>query len=77
MNSKYQPGDHAWIVVSSIMVREVEILRFSGGLYTVRFTDVSAGGMKIRENRLIPTKEEAEAQLPSKQKKYKSPWDPL
>ena len=76
MRGKYKLGDHAWIVVSSIMIREVEVLRFAGGLYTVRFMD-SAGGIKIRESRLIATKDEAEAQLPSKKKKYRSPWDPL
>ena len=60
------------------MIREVEIIRFSGGLYTVRFTD-SKGGIKIRGNRLLASKEEAEAMLPKHKplnKQYKSPWDP-
>lgn len=74
--SKYNPGDTAFIIESSRFIREVRIVKFSGGLYTIRFTD-SNGGIKVRENRLYPTKGEAEATIPQTESKpkYKSPWD--
>lgn len=53
------PGAKAFIIESKRFIREVEILKFSGGLYTLRFPD-SGGGIKLRENRLFATKEEAE-----------------
>lgn len=59
MAGKYKPGDKAFIIESKRFIREVEVVKFSGGLYTLRFTD-SGGGVKLRENRLIATKEEAE-----------------
>lgn len=76
MASKYNPGDTAFIIESSRFIREVRIVKFSGGLYTIRFTD-SNGGIKVRENRLYPTKGEAEATIPQTESKpkYKSPWD--
>lgn len=59
MVGKYKSGDKAFIIESKRFIREVEILKYSGGLYTLRFTD-SGGGIKLRENRLFPTKDEAE-----------------
>lgn len=59
MAGKYKPGDKVFIIESKRFIREVEVVKFSGGLYTLRFTD-SGGGVKLRENRLIATKEEAE-----------------
>ena len=62
MANKYSPGDTASLVESNRFIREVKILKFGGGLYTVRFVD-SGGGIKVRENRLFATKEDAEASL--------------
>lgn len=59
MTGKYKPGNRAFIIESKRFIREVEIVKFSGGLYTLRFPD-SGGGIKLRENRLFSTKEEAE-----------------
>ena len=76
MANKYNPGDTAFIIESSRFIREVRIVQFSGGLYTIRFTD-SNGGIKVRENRLYSTKGEAEAAISQTESKpkYKSPWD--
>lgn len=76
MAGKYNPGDPAFIVESSRFIREVAIVKFAGGLYTIRFKDGN-GGIKVRENRLFHTKAEAEATIPGKvdKPKYKSPWD--
>ena len=76
MADKYNPGDTAFIVESNRFIREVTIFKFAGGLYTIHFKD-SNGGIKVRQNRLFATKEDAEASIPGKvgKPKYKSPWD--
>ena len=65
MAAKYNPGDTAFIVESSRFIREVMVLKVAGGFATLRFVD-SDGGIKLRESRLFPTKESAEASLPKK-----------
>ena len=57
MPSKYDPGDKAYIVESGLFVREVEVVRVAGGFATLRFTD-GTGGVRLRESRLFPTKED-------------------
>lgn len=57
--AKFKPDDTAYIVESNRIVREVLIVKFAGGFYTIRFK-VSGGGIKVRENRLYASKEEAE-----------------
>ena len=57
--SKFNPGDRAWIVESTIVVVEVEIVKYSGGFYLIRYPK-QGGGYKVRESRLYKTKEEAE-----------------
>ena len=76
MANKYNPGDTAYIVESSRFIREVIIVKFAGGLYTIRFAD-SNGGIKVRESRLFPTKEDAQASLPKPKaaKRYRTPWE--
>ncbi len=69
--------DKAYIIESNMKVREVWVLSVSGGFYLVRFLD-SDGAIRVRENRLYATKEEAEAALPQKpevKKRYLSPYD--
>ncbi len=65
MKSKYNPGDKAFIVESSRFIREVTIVKIAGGLATLRFADAN-GGVKLRESRLFPTKEEAENSIKNK-----------
>lgn len=74
MAKKYNPGDAAFIVESSRFIREVKVVKFAGGLYTIKFTD-SKGGIKVRENRLFSTKEDAEATIQKPKPQYKSPWE--
>ena len=62
MKNQYKPGDIAYIVESALVVREVLIHNISGSFYTLRFTDTN-GGIRVRESRLFPTKEAAEATL--------------
>ncbi len=65
MPNKYNPGDTAFIVENNHIIREVKVINTSGGFVTIRFMD-SHGGIKLRESRLFPSKEEAEASLPKK-----------
>lgn len=76
MAARFNEGDTAYIVESSRFIREVTVIKFAGGLYTIRFKD-SNGGIKVRENRLFQAKEDAEASISSKvdKPKHKSPWD--
>lgn len=75
-----KPGDRAFLVESNRAVREVTIVRCSGGLYLIRFND-TGGGIQVKEHRLFATREEAEQSLPEnlRPKKqnngYKSPYD--
>ena len=51
-----------YLVESCRRVREVVVRSRSGGLYTVRFTD-TVGGIRLRPDRLYPTREAAQADL--------------
>ena len=65
MYGRYDVGSIAFIISSVYRIREVKVLRYSGGLYTVQFTDTK-GAIRVRENRLYPTQSSAEAALPKK-----------
>lgn len=56
--ANWKAGDKAWIVESTIFVKE-EVVNARGGFVTLRFKD-SSGEMRLRESRLYKTKEEAE-----------------
>lgn len=66
-------GDIAYIIESNQIVREVEILRCSCGMYLIRFTD-GYGGIQVKRHRLFSTREEAELSI-AKGKKNKNPYD--
>lgn len=59
-NPKFQAGDKAFIIESSIFVKEVYVIKSSGGFCLVRYPQ-GRGGYRVRESRLYRT--EAEAQL--------------
>ena len=60
--ANWKAGDKAWIVESTIFVKEVEVVNARGGFVTLRFKD-SYGEMRLRESRLYKTKEEAEKKV--------------
>ena len=62
MANKYKPGDTVYIVSSVKWIKEAKVLRYAGGFYTLKFTD-TGGGIKVRESRIFPTKEAAEASV--------------
>ena len=74
MSNKYSPGDTAFLIESGRFIREVKIIKQTGDFCTLRFTD-SSGGIKVRETRLFPTKEAAEASLSAKTGRFKSLWE--
>lgn len=69
MPNKYSPGDTAFLIESGRIIREVKIIKQAGDFCTLRFTD-SNGGIKVRESRLYPSKEAAEASMSSKTGRY-------
>ncbi|MCH5260774.1 MAG: hypothetical protein J1F18_13510 [Lachnospiraceae bacterium] len=79
-NNKYNIGDTVYFVESQRIIREVRVIKCGGGFYTMKFVDGS-GGIRLRENRLFSTKEEAEKSIsktpptPQREKRYRSPWD--
>ena len=79
MAAKFKAGDIAYLIESNRIIREITIVKFGGGFYLIRFKD-SGGGIKVRENRLYASKEEAEnvmTKAHSKTTPSYSPWDYL
>ena len=61
-------GDVAYIVESNRIIREVKIVRCSGGMFLVKFSD-TGGGIQVKRHRLFATKEEAENSIVKPEKK--------
>ncbi|MCD7726410.1 MAG: hypothetical protein LUI12_12810 [Clostridiales bacterium] len=75
--AKFKAGDAVFIIESNRIIREATVLKSGGGFYTIRFAD-SGGGIKVRENRLYATKEDAQTQLTSSSlnsQKHRTPYD--
>ena len=62
MTGKYNSGDVVYIVENGHFIRECVVIRYSGGLYMIRFTDIN-GAIKLRESRLFSSKEEAKKSI--------------
>ena len=71
MEAKFNPSDCAYIIESNLCLREVEIIKVAGGFCTIRLVDCG-GGIKVRDSRLYPSREAAEASLPKKEMPKKS-----
>ena len=65
---KYRPGDIAYIVGNTKFIEVVEIMNVKYGLVTIHLLRTNSY-IRVRENRLFPTKEAAEASLPKKEPK--------
>lgn len=73
---KYKVGDTVFLIESNRIIRECTVKKVCGNLYIVRFAD--GGGIQVKGHRLFATKEEAEKNLPAKEKektKYFSPYE--
>lgn len=74
---KFKVSDRAYIVESNRFFREVKIMRFSGGMYLVRFE--GGGAIHVKEHRLLVSEEAAlESIYPKKEapkKINRTPYD--
>lgn len=57
----YKIGEIVYLLESNRYILEGKILRRSGELYLLRFTE--GGGTQVHANRLFPTEEAAQAML--------------
>ena len=64
--TKYSPGDIVYIVANNRWVKKLEVQSVAYGLVTLRFLD-HPEYIRLRESRLYPTQEAAEAALPKKE----------
>ena len=68
MTSRFKPGDRAYFVGNGRFLHEVTVVKVAGGFATLLFNDRS-GGVKLRENRLFKSKEEAERSMQGRNKR--------
>ena len=62
MNGKYQPSQKVFLTGGNKnLIKEAAVLKYTGGFYTIRFNN--GGGVKVRESRIYPSREEAEAAI--------------
>lgn len=60
MNTKFKKGDTVYLIGNTHFVEEAVVVMTVASFVTIRFTE-RGGGTQVRENRLYPTREEAEA----------------
>lgn len=71
--TKYSVGTHVYIIQSKRFIREATVIRYGSGFYTIRFTD-SRGGIRLREDRLFPSEEDAKDQISKEEEKKKNKY---
>lgn len=69
---KYQIGDIAYFIQSKRFIREGKLMQRSGDVFLFRF--IEGGGIRIRESRLFPTEEAAQAELDKNRKRTLPAW---
>ena len=62
MDTKFKKGDKVYLVGDTHFIEEAVVVMNVAGFVTIRFTE-RGGGTRMRENRLYPTKEEAEVAI--------------
>ena len=60
MDTKFQKGDTVYLISNNHFIEEATVVMNLAGFVTIRFAK-RGGGTRVRENRLYPTREEAEA----------------
>lgn len=60
--AKYNIGQKVYIVENASFVKEVIIIQYSGGFYTVKYPN-GKGAFRVRESRLYSTELEAKKSL--------------
>lgn len=56
-------GDRCYIIENGQRAQEVEIIRYSGGLYTVKFISSRKTALRVRADRLFKTANIAEEHI--------------
>lgn len=59
--AKYKVGDIAYLLESNRFIREGKIARYLGGLYLFHF--IEGGAIQVKEHRLFPSEEAAQAEM--------------
>ena len=59
MQQKFKLHQIVYMIVSGKKIKEMVVMKYSGGFYVVRYRD-TGGGLRVRESRLYATKAEAE-----------------
>lgn len=62
MDTKFKKGDTVYLIGNTHFIEEAVVVMNAVGFVTIRFTE-RGGGTRVRENRLYPTREEAEAAI--------------
>ena len=57
---RFQVDQTVYLISSVNWIKEAKVLKYSGGFYTIKWTD-SDGGTRVRKSRLYASKEEAES----------------
>lgn len=65
--AKFNQGDKAYIIESTIFIKEVIVVKFAGGMYLIKYPNCS-GGYKVRESRLYKTEDEARKSIDLRKK---------
>lgn len=67
----YNNGDRVYIIANNVSVQELEVVSVQGEFYTLRNLS-TYGGMRLRENRLFATRDEAERELADIRRRHDS-----
>ena len=60
VQGRFQVDQTVYLISSVNCIKEAKVLKYSGGFYTIKWTD-SDGGIRVRESRLYASHEEAES----------------
>ena len=67
---KYIPGQTVFLSgANKSLIKEAKVWKYSGGLYTIKF--IGGGGTRVRESRLLPTREAAEKLIKEREERLR------
>ncbi len=73
IDGSYRPGQTVYLSgARSGLIKEATVLKYTGGFYTIRFKN--GGGTRVKESRIYPSREEAEAAILNKSTNGGAPW---
>lgn len=76
MSSRFNTGDHVYIISNGVRIDELIVINVSGDFYTLSYTQ-TGGGTRLAAHRLYASREEAQAVLDEKMKRntdYRRPY---